>query len=186
MIAATETKVHDLLDAEGRDVRDARELRNVLGQFATGVTVITTRTADGRNVGVTANSFSSLSLSPALVLWSLARTAPSLKAFCSASHFAINVLGAHQHHLSEQFARAAADKFAGVAHSYGKSGAPVLDDVVAVLVCRNVTQYEGGDHLIFIGEIEQYRYSGAEPLVFHAGQYRGLGSNRAESVLKHE
>lgn len=78
MNAATETKAHDLLDAEGRGVR---ELRNLLGQFATGVTVITTRTADGRNVGVTANSFSSLSLSPALVLWSLARTAPSLKVF---------------------------------------------------------------------------------------------------------
>ncbi|MFK3789592.1 MULTISPECIES: flavin reductase family protein [Pseudomonas] len=177
MNAATETKALDLLDAQGCDVHDARELRNLLGQFATGVTVITTRTADGRNIGVTANSFSSLSLSPALVLWSLARKAPSLKVFCAASHFAINILGAHQHHLSEQFARAAPDKFAGVAHSYGKAGAPVLDDVVAVLVCRNVTQYEGGDHLIFIGEIEQYRYSGAEPLVFHAGQYRGLGSN---------
>ncbi|AZD79782.1 flavin reductase family protein [Pseudomonas chlororaphis] len=178
MDAATKTKANDLLDAEGRDVR---ELRNVLGQFATGVTVITTRIADGRNVGVTVNSFSSLSLSlsPALVLWSLARTAPSLKAFCSASHFAINVLGAHQHHLSEQFARAAADKFAGVAHSYGKAGAPVLDDVVAVLVCRNVIQYEGGDHLIFIGEIEQYRYSGAEPLVFHAGQYRVAAAHPA-------
>lgn len=176
MNAATQTTVQDLLDAEGRDVR---ELRNLLGQFATGVTVVTTRTADGRNVGMTANSFSSVSLSPALVLWSLARTAPSLQDFCDASHFAINVLGAHQHELSGHFARPAADKFAGVAHSPGNAGAPVLDDVVAVLVCRNVTQYDGGDHLIFIGEIEQYRYSGAEPLVFHAGQYRVAAAHPA-------
>ena len=159
----------DLQDAEGRDVR---ELRNLLGQFATGVTVITACTADGRKLGMTANSFSSVSLTPALVLWSLARTAPSLDDFRDASHFAINVLGAHQHGLSGQFARPAPDKFAGVAHALSKAGPPVLDDVVAVLVCRNVTQYDGGDHLIFIGEIDQYRYSGTEPLVFHAGQYR--------------
>lgn len=158
-----------LRDAKGCDPRD---LRGVLGQFATGVTVITTCTADGRNVGMTANSFSSLSLEPALVLWSLARTAPSLDDFCRASHFAINVLGADQHGLSRHFSRPASDKFAGVAHAPGTAGVPLLDDVVATLVCRNVKQYEGGDHLIFIGEIEHYRYSGAEPLVFHAGQYR--------------
>jgi flavin reductase (DIM6/NTAB) family NADH-FMN oxidoreductase RutF len=158
-----------LRDAEGCDPRD---LRNLLGQFATGVTVITTRTADGRNVGMTANSFSSLSLEPALVLWSLACKAPSLNDFCGASHFAINVLGADQHGLSRHFSRPSADKFAGIAHVPGTAGVPLLDDVVATLVCRNVRQYEGGDHLIFIGEIEHFRYSGAEPLVFHAGQYR--------------
>lgn len=159
----------DLLEAQSLDVR---ELRNLLGQFATGVTVVTTRTADGRNIGMTANSFSSVSLEPPLVLWSLARTAPSLNDFLQASHFAINVLGADQHGLSGQFARPASDKFAGVSFSHGKAGMPVLDDVAAVLVCRNVTQYEGGDHLIFLGEIEQCRYSGVEPLVFHAGRYR--------------
>ena len=151
---------------------DPRDLRGVLGQFATGVTVITTCTADGRKVGMTANSFSSVSLEPALVLWSLARAAPSLADFSAASHFAINVLGAGQHGLSRHFSRPASDKFAGIAHASGTAGVPLLDDVVATLVCRNVTQYEGGDHLIFIGEIEHYRYSGAEPLVFHAGQYR--------------
>ncbi|NAS63927.1 flavin reductase, partial [Pseudomonas syringae pv. actinidiae] len=74
--------------------------------------------------------------------------------------------------LSRHFSRPSSDKFAGVAHAAGTAGVPLLDDVVATLVCRNVRQYEGGDHLIFIGEIEHYRYSGAEPLVFHAGQYR--------------
>ncbi|NVL31172.1 flavin reductase family protein [Pseudomonas syringae pv. actinidiae] len=151
---------------------DPRDLRGLLGQFATGVTVITTCTADGRKVGMTANSFSSVSLEPALVLWSLARSAPSLNDFCEASHFAINVLGAEQHGLSRHFSRPSSDKFAVVAHAAGTAGVPLLDDVVATLVCRNVRQYEGGDHLIFIGEIEHYRYSGAEPLVFHAGQYR--------------
>lgn len=175
MNAITDANV-ELLDAQGRDVR---ELRNLLGQFATGVTVITTRTADGRNVGMTANSFSSVSLEPALVLWSLARTAPSLNDFRDASHFAINVLGAEQHGLSGHFARPSNDKFEGIGFSQGRADVPVLDDVVAVLVCRNVTQYEGGDHLIFIGEIEQYRYSGAEPLVFHAGQYRVAAAHPA-------
>lgn len=158
-----------LREAKGSDPRD---LRSLLGQFATGVTVITTCTADGRKVGMTANSFSSVSLEPALVLWSLARTAPSLNDFCSASHFAINVLSAEQHTLSRHFSRPADDKFAGVTHAPGTAGVPLIDDVIATLVCRNVTQYDGGDHLIFIGEIEHYRYSGAEPLVFHAGQYR--------------
>ncbi|WNW10436.1 flavin reductase family protein [Pseudomonas sp. DTU_2021_1001937_2_SI_NGA_ILE_001] len=166
MNSATPAELFEVQD------RDARELRNLLGQFATGVTVITTRTADGRNVGMTANSFSSVSLDPPLVLWSLARSAMSLNDFLGASHFAINILGAHQHEISGQFARPAPDKFAGVPYALGKADMPVLDDVVAALVCRNVTQYEGGDHLIFIGEIEQYRYSGAEPLVFHAGRYR--------------
>ncbi len=151
---------------------DPRSLRNLLGQFATGVTVITTRGADGRNVGMTANSFSSVSLDPPLILWSLSRNAPSLPDFLAASHFAINVLGADQHGLSGHFARGAEDKFAGIAYQTGEGGVPILDGVIATLVCRNVTQYEGGDHLIFLGQIEQYRHSGGEPLVFHAGQYR--------------
>jgi len=158
-----------LREAKGGDPRD---LRSLLGQFATGVTVITTCTADGRKVGMTANSFSSVSLEPALVLWSLALTAPSLSDFCGASHFAINVLSAEQHGLSRHFSRPSCDKFAGVPHTPGTAGVPLIEGVVATLVCRNVTQYEGGDHLIFIGEIEHYRSSGAEPLVFHAGQYR--------------
>ncbi|MCK9815143.1 MAG: flavin reductase family protein [Candidatus Pseudomonas colombiensis] len=151
---------------------DPRELRNLLGQFATGVTVITTRTADGRNVGMTANSFSSVSLDPPLVLWSLSRTAPSLGDYLAASHFAINVLGAEQHDLSGRFARPAADKFAGVDFTPGQAGVPLLDGVIATLVCRNVTQYDGGDHLIFLGQIEHYRHGPGEPLVFHRGQYR--------------
>jgi flavin reductase (DIM6/NTAB) family NADH-FMN oxidoreductase RutF len=160
---------HELVNAQDCD---PRELRNLLGKFATGVTVITTRTPDGRNVGMTANSFSSVSLDPPLVLWSISRNAPSLADYLSCGHFAINILGADQHDLSGRFARPAPDKFSGVAFKAGEAGVPLLDGVIATLVCRNVTQYEGGDHLIFLGQIEHYRHGTGEPLVFHCGQYR--------------
>jgi flavin reductase (DIM6/NTAB) family NADH-FMN oxidoreductase RutF len=151
---------------------DRRDFRKALGQFATGVTVVTTRSGDGRPVGLTVNSFSSVSLNPPLVLWSLAREASSIAEFTAASHFAINVLAARQHHLSRQFATPLPDKFAGVEFSAGTAGVPLLQGAIAHFVCRNVRQYDGGDHLIFIGEVEEYKWSEAEPLVFHSGRYR--------------
>jgi len=151
---------------------DRRDFRRALGQFSTGVTVITTRAMDGRRVGMTANSFSSVSLDPPLVLWSLARQAPSLGDFTGASHFAINVLAANQHHLSRQFSTPQADKFGGVDCCDGTSGVPLLNGVIARFVCRNVRQYDGGDHLIFIGEVERYDRFDGEPLVFHSGYYQ--------------
>ncbi|WP_111892367.1 flavin reductase family protein [Acinetobacter sp. MB5] len=154
------------------DCSNPREIRNLLGQFATGVTIITTRGQDGRKVGMTANSFSSLSLDPPLILWSLSKTAPSLPDFIAAKYFAIHMLAQEHHQLSGHFARPAEDKFAGIAHHDCESGIPVLDDALATLLCRNVQQYEGGDHLIFIGQIEHYQKRCGEPLVFHAGQYR--------------
>ncbi|NMZ47028.1 flavin reductase family protein [Pseudomonas oryzihabitans] len=172
----------DALDLIAADPANPRALRNLLGQFATGVTVITTRGRDGRKVGMTANSFSSVSLEPPLVLWSLARQAPSLPDFLAASHFAIHVLGSDQHQLSGHFARPAEDKFAGIAHVEGTAGVPLLEEAVATLICRNHVQYEGGDHLIFLGEIEHYRHSGGEPLVFHAGQYRVASAHPALSA----
>ena len=151
---------------------DRRDFRKALGQFTTGVTVITTRAIDGRRVGMTANSFSSVSLDPPLVLWSLARQAPSVADFTGASHFAINVLAAHQHHLSRQFSTPQADKFGGVECCDGTAGVPLLDGVIARFICRNVKQYDGGDHLIFIGEVERYDRFDGEPLVFHSGYYQ--------------
>lgn len=151
---------------------DRRDFRKALGQFATGVTVITSRAIDGRRVGMTANSFSSVSLEPPLVLWSLAKEAPSLADFTGASHFAINVLAANQHHLSRQFSTSQADKFGGVDCCDSTAGVPFLNGVIARFLCRNVKQYEGGDHLIFIGEVEKYERFDGEPLVFHSGYYR--------------
>jgi flavin reductase (DIM6/NTAB) family NADH-FMN oxidoreductase RutF len=154
------------------DRLDRRDFRRALGQFATGVTVVTARTTDGRKVGVTVNSFSSVSLDPPLVSWSLSRQAPSFSDFTHATHFAVNVLAANQHHLSRQFSTPVPDKFSGVEFVEGPAGVPLLSGVNAHFVCRNVRQYDGGDHVIFLGEVEDYKYSDGEPLVFHSGRYR--------------
>ena len=151
---------------------DRQDFRKALGRFSTGVTVVTTRASDGRRVGMTANSFSSVSLEPPLVLWSLARHAPSVADFTGASHFAINVLAAHQHRLSRQFSTPQPDKFDGVDCCDATAGVPLLNGAIARFVCRNVKQYDGGDHLIFIGEVERYDRFDGEPLVFHSGCYQ--------------
>lgn len=164
------------LDTKAREASvdrfDRRDFRKALGQFTTGVAVITTRALDGRRMGMTANSFASVSLEPPLVLWSLAKQATSLADFTSASHFAINVLAADQHHLSRQFSTPQTDKFSGVDCCEGTAGVPLLNGVIARFLCRNVKQYDGGDHLIFIGEVEKYERFDGEPLVFHSGFYR--------------
>lgn len=151
---------------------DSRDLRRALGQFATGVTVITTRAEDGRGVGVTANSFTSLSLDPPLVMWALDRNTPSWATFQLCTSFAVNVLAAGQHHLSRQFSTPADDKFAGVEFTDGPGGVPLLDGVLAHFICRPVRQIEAGDHVVVIGEVERYETFGGEPLVFHSGRYR--------------
>jgi flavin reductase (DIM6/NTAB) family NADH-FMN oxidoreductase RutF len=121
---------------------------------------------------VTANSFSSVSLEPPLVLWCLDKRASSLPAFVECTQFAVNVLAAEQHHLSRQFATPADDKFAGVEAADGPGGIPLLDGVVARYLCRNLRQIDAGDHLIFLGEVEAYDTFEREPLVFHSGVYR--------------
>ncbi|MFV9453377.1 styrene monooxygenase/indole monooxygenase family protein [Rhodococcus sp. NM-2] len=151
---------------------DPRDLRRALGQYATGVTVITARAPDGRKIGVTANSFTSVSMDPPLVSWCPASKAPSLPDLTAATHFAVNVLAANQHDLSRQFSTPAEDKFAGVATTEGIAGVPLIDDAIAHFQCRTVQRVEAGDHIIFLGEIEQYDADPGEPLVFHSGSYR--------------
>lgn len=150
---------------------DRRDFRRALGQFATGVTVVTARGSDGRKLGVTVNSFSSVSLNPPLILWSLSRQAASFADFSSVTHFAVNVLEAKQHHLSRQFSTPVQDKYAGVEFVESKYSVPILSGSIAHFICRKVKQYDGGDHVIFLGEVEQYKYSDGEPLVFHSGRY---------------
>src|SRR5512140_1319967 len=116
---------------------DTRDFRRALGQFATGVTVVTTVTGDGRRVGMTVNSFSSVSLDPPLVLWSIARNAVSFQDFTTATHFGVNVLAADQHHLSKQFSTPVEDKFAGVA-CHGSACVPIIEGTTAYFVCRLV------------------------------------------------
>lgn len=151
---------------------DERALRHALGQFATGVTVVTSRAPDGRRIGMTANSFASVSLDPPLVMWCPAKSAPSAADFRSASHFAVNVLSSHQHALSRQFATPLKDKFAGVEVTEGLVGLPLLSETVCAFECRTVATYDAGDHIIFVGEIERYSATGGDPLVFHAGAYQ--------------
>jgi len=148
------------------------DFRAALGMFATGVTVVTARRADGTLVGLTANSFNSVSLQPPLVLWSLSRSAGSMPAFERGSHYAINILAASQHALAERFASKTADRFADVAFRDGAAGAPLLDGAVAVFECFNRSQYEEGDHVIFVGEVEHCSWRpGVPPLIFHGGRY---------------
>jgi flavin reductase (DIM6/NTAB) family NADH-FMN oxidoreductase RutF len=148
------------------------EFRAALGMFATGVTIVTACDAAGLPVGITANSFNSVSLSPPLVLWSLARLAGSMPTFERGSHYAINILSAEQHALAERFSTKAADRFAGLAFREGAGGAPILEGSAAVFECFNRSQYEEGDHVIFVGEVEHCsRREGATPLIFHGGRY---------------
>ena len=150
----------------------SQEFRTALGMFATGVTIVTARAPDGAPVGLTANSFNSVSLSPPLVLWSLARNAGSMPAFERGSHYAINILAADQHLLAERFAGKAIDRFEGVVFREGAGGAPILDGSAAVFECFNRSRYEEGDHVIFVGEVERCAHRpGAQPLIFHGGRY---------------
>lgn len=150
---------------------DSKQLRQVLGSFVTGVTVVTTVDAEGRTWGLTANSFSSVSLDPPLVLWSQSVKAPSHAAFTRADRFAINILAEDQIDLSNRFATSGIDKFDGVQIDAGEGGVPLLRRCSAWLECKAVTQVPGGDHVIFVGEVKAIRRTDRRPLVFGGGQY---------------
>ncbi|HYE39054.1 MAG TPA: flavin reductase family protein [Ramlibacter sp.] len=150
----------------------AQEFRAALGMFATGVTIVTARTAEGGLIGLTANSFNSVSLAPPLVLWSLSRAAASMAVFSGGSHYAINVLASDQKALAERFAMKGADRWSGVTFDVGAGGAPLLHGAAATFECFNRSRYEEGDHVIFVGEVEHCEHrAGATPLLFHGGRY---------------
>ena len=140
--------------------------------FATGVTIVTARTPAGELIGLTANSFNSVSLEPPLVLWSLAQAAASLASFRTGSHYAINVLAAEQKALAERFALKGADRWQGVESVPGVGGAPLLAGAAATFECFNRSRYDEGDHVIFVGEVERCAWRpGATPLLFHGGRF---------------
>ncbi|TGD71273.1 flavin reductase [Mangrovimicrobium sediminis] len=155
-------------------VADAAAFRSALGSFATGVTVVTTAGADGEQIGLTANSFNSVSLEPPMILWSLAKSSFSLPAFRAAEFFAVHILGAEQEEVSGRFARRGEDKFAGLELDAGPGGIPMLRQHAARFVCRTAYQYEGGDHIIFVGEVIDFDRCERAPLLFHGGQYGQL------------
>jgi len=150
------------------------ELRQALGRFVTGVTIVTCRDENGEPMGLTANSFNALSLEPPLVLWSLRQSSSSIAAFTNASHFAINVLAADQVELSRRFARPSSAKFDAGEWTDGQGGAPLLAGCVAVFECRRRSHHTAGDHVLFIGAVERIGGSASTPLVYHAGHYRTL------------
>lgn len=150
---------------------DPLDLRRAFGRFGTGVTVITTRAPEGARLGVTANSFNTVSLDPPIVLWSLSGQSPSLASFRASGRFVVNVLSLDQLELSQRFSRPAPDKFAGIAFSEGMGGVPVLKGCAATIECRIVNDHVVGDHVLFLGQVERYAYEQAAPLLFCNGQY---------------
>jgi flavin reductase (DIM6/NTAB) family NADH-FMN oxidoreductase RutF len=153
---------------------DPRALRQLFGCFATGVTVVTTRDRLGRPRGMTANSFTSVSLTPPLILVCVATDAPIWPTFATAAHFAVNVLADYQRDVSQRFARPAEDKFAGIAWQEGAFGVPLIGGSAALLECRRVREIEVGDHMILLGEVLQATHRPAAPLIFHRGGYAAL------------
>ena len=149
----------------------AHDFRNALGQFATGVTVVTTVDDGGDPVGITANSFNSVSVDPPMVLWSIARQSGKRSAFESADRFVVNVLSEDQVEISRQFAKGGRTHFSNIDWRPGAAGLPLLPGCAARFECRKVYQYDGGDHIIIVGEVEQFDATGREALVFHRGQY---------------
>lgn len=150
---------------------DARAFRNALGQFATGVTIVTACGQAGERVGVTVSSFNSVSLDPPMVLWSLDKAAQSRAAFESSTHFAVHVLTLAQAELAQRFAQRGTDKFAGVECSAGLGGVPIVGECAACFECETRHRYDGGDHVIFVGEVKRFAHVSGKPLLFHGGAF---------------
>ncbi|UCH39568.1 MAG: flavin reductase family protein [Gammaproteobacteria bacterium] len=154
---------------------DARDLRRAFGNFATGVTIVTTLDDKGAACGFTANSFSSVSIDPPLLLVSIARSAYGCEIFTRSRGFAVNILAQNQRELSNRFARAGADKFVDQNWRQAVTGSPILENVVAWFDCSHFQQVDAGDHVILIGQVEQYSYNTHAPLGFCRGAYVSFG-----------
>lgn len=157
-----------------------RQFREALARFPTGVAVLTAATLDNRKVGLTVSSFNSVSLRPPLVLWSISRATPSFPAFQSVSYFCVNVLCKEQVELARHFARASPDKFATVPHFIDVTGVPVLYECAMYLICRTWGQYDGGDHLIIVGQVTDLATTDRQPLVFGLGRFCRLLSDLSD------
>ena len=154
---------------------DLGEFRRALSCFATGVAVATTLDENGERVGMTISSFSSVSLTPPLILWSIAHNAHGYDAFMNAEYFAVNVLAKHQEQLSDLFATRGVDKFDGLECREGLHGSPILPDYAACFECRTEYRYEGGDHKIIVGRVLQFDERESEPLIRYRSGYFSYG-----------
>ncbi len=154
---------------------EKNELRRVMGHFATGVTVITTLRASGELHGLTANAFTSVSLIPPLVLVCVDKKAESYPCFEESKVFTVNILASDQEALSRRFAVSGGEKFQGVAYRAGANNAPILEGALAYIECRVTNTIDGGDHTIYLGEVEQAETREVKPLLFFRGGYREIG-----------
>ena len=154
---------------------EKNELRRVMGHFATGVTVITTLRKSGELHGLTANAFTSVSLIPPLVLVCVDKKAESYPCFEESKVFTVNILASDQEALSRRFAVSGGEKFQGVAYRSGANGAPILEGSLAYIECRVTNTIDGGDHTIYLGEVEQAETREVKPLLFFRGGYREIG-----------
>jgi len=155
---------------------DTRELRDVLGIYATGVAVMTTIGEENAPVGMAANSFASVSLDPPLILWSIDLNAPSIDAFRNHGSFVVNIMGEDSKEETMNFARPSDDKFNNVDWSEGCMGAPILNNAIAFLDCKLENRITAGDHEILIGSVQQINQTDGNPLLFHSGKFQKLGS----------
>ncbi len=155
---------------------DSTELRRCLGSFVTGVTVMTTLDADGQPEGITANSFSSLSLNPPLIVWSLRLSSRSFNTYQNATHFAVNILAQDQVHLSNRFASSGINRFEGVAYTPGLGGVPLLEGCASYLECSLEASHPGGDHVLFVGRVQRIRVNDIKPLAYGNGGYLSVQS----------
>jgi flavin reductase (DIM6/NTAB) family NADH-FMN oxidoreductase RutF len=156
---------------------DERRFRDALGAFPTGVAVITGMSEDGERVGMTVSSFNSVSISPPLVLFSVARRAHSFGIWTRMPRYAINILSQQQEEISNRFARALGDKWSGLLTLDGQTGLPLLPNALAVFECVAYGRHDGGDHEIFVGRVQAFRTSPhkqEQPLIFFGGRYRRL------------
>jgi flavin reductase (DIM6/NTAB) family NADH-FMN oxidoreductase RutF len=160
---------------EFRAGSDARTLRDAMGCFATGITIITSRDADGTPIGLTANSFTSLSLDPPLLLVCVANTAGSAPVLREAEHFAVNLLQVSQQAASNRFAGKGEDRFAATAWSPGETGMPLIDGALGAFECKRHAIHDGGDHFILVGEVLRAQFEPRrDPLLYFRGKYRRL------------
>jgi flavin reductase (DIM6/NTAB) family NADH-FMN oxidoreductase RutF len=167
---------HQKIRPPGITALDVAELRQTLGSFATGVAVATTLDAKGTPKGFTANSFTSVSLDPPLVLVCVDKAASCYPAFANTTHFAINILCEAQQHVSRAFASKSPDKFTGMSWVAGMTGSPIFPDSTAWLDCELHNRVEAGDHLIVIGRVLSFGHSpGKRPLGYHRGSYIAFG-----------
>jgi 3-hydroxy-9,10-secoandrosta-1,3,5(10)-triene-9,17-dione monooxygenase reductase component len=151
-----------------------QEFRNALGGFATGITIITALGKNGQKVGMTANSFNSVSLTPPLILWSIGKNTNCFEDFMAAEAFAVHVLAEDQQDLSNLFATSGIDRFANLDCTEGLSGIPLLPHYSVCFQCKMSHQYEGGDHIIMLGEVIEFTDNQHQPLLFHRGNYNNL------------